>query len=164
MLPASKLVLAVDGLTASAAGTQVIGYVDRLGYDFVSLDVKIEAAATNAPTVLKLGDAAVTNVTSATDIVALTGGTATSSTVGFVIPALGTSAGNIMKLNCDCRGSEALPALRDGSGRRQRDRERHGEPVPARQGAGQHNRGWRDPRGQRLTTKKPRCCRNRRRW
>lgn len=76
-----------------ASGSTTSASVDRLGFDAARILVRLPAAsATNSSAkwgVLQLSEADVTNVSSATSIVAFTGTTnsVTSSTAGFVIAA-----------------------------------------------------------------------------
>lgn len=84
--------------------------IDTLGYEYASIDVCLGASNTtsNAPSVVKLGEAEVTNTSSMADIVAFTGKTATATDVGFLIPVTGvltaTSNVNMYRLNVDLRG------------------------------------------------------------
>jgi hypothetical protein len=80
--------------------------VDTLGYNYLVALVHVDTAATTSdiPTELKLSEADVTTVSSTSAIVALTGGTATSTSVGFVIPAADTSNSDVFALKLDLRG------------------------------------------------------------
>jgi hypothetical protein len=82
------------------------GRVDTLGYNYLIACVHVDTAATTSdiPTELKLSEADVTTVASTSAIVALTGGTATSTAVGFVIPAADTSNADVFALKLDLRG------------------------------------------------------------
>ncbi len=67
------------------------------------------AASSNRPTVLKVSHGATTTAASASDITKLVGGTATSTTVGYVIPyaqTTSTLAAKALKFNVDCRGKQ----------------------------------------------------------
>ena len=100
----------VDTSTTAAATTT--GYVDTLDtntnnkYEFCQFAYR-EATVnvvSNKPTVLKIQESDDTVVSNAVNIVALTGGTATSATVGFVITApANTSVTNMTVFNIDCR-------------------------------------------------------------
>ena len=88
MVPASKLATMVVPQTVTNAGT-LTGYVDTKGYDFATINLVSETvAATDIPTVMRLGqsDTTPTAFTDTTVITSFVGGTATSTTVGFVIP------------------------------------------------------------------------------
>jgi hypothetical protein len=78
--------------------------VDRLGYDFMTLDVYLTTVdnATNNPSTFKLGDGDVTNVSSASDITAFVG----DGSGGWTIPTMSTATttNNVVKFNVDCRG------------------------------------------------------------
>lgn len=95
--------------TAGATATGIIDTLDTttgIRYDFLCLALK-EATAdvvSNKPTVLKFTEDDTSNITSASAIVALTGGTATSATVGFTIAAANTSATTLTVFNIDLRG------------------------------------------------------------
>jgi hypothetical protein len=80
--------------------------VDTLGYNYLVLNVHVDtiAATSSKPNELKISEADVTNVSSTSAIVALTGGTATSTSVGFVIPAGDTSNSDVFSFKLDLRG------------------------------------------------------------
>jgi len=107
MLPASKFCIPVRGLTASNGGTQIVGYVDRKGYDFCSIDTYMTTvdAVGNHPTTFKLGHSDDTYVTNAADLTDFVGSTATSTSSGWVIPDFSTTTAtdNTVKMNVDCR-------------------------------------------------------------
>lgn len=95
------------GITAGATAT---ARFDTLGYDYIAIDTMLGTADTtsNSPTVLTLGEMDVTNTSSATTITAFTGGTATSTSVSWVIPVTGvvtsiTNGANVYRYNVDCR-------------------------------------------------------------
>jgi len=114
MLPNSKLIVPCAGLTSAGAGTDINCSVDMLGFDFLSLDIWLStfAAASTTLTTIKLGDGSVTNLTSATDIVAFTGGTSVTATTGWVIPtAMSTSVPTLLKFNVDCRSLDRYLTL-----------------------------------------------------
>jgi len=96
---------------SSTVGETVTCRIDTLGYDFCTLNLTMTstAASTNRPTVLKVSHGATTTAASATDITRLVGGTATSTSVGYVIPYAQTNstlAAQPLKFNVDCRGKE----------------------------------------------------------
>jgi len=103
----SKSVLMLASVS-STVGETVTCRVDTLGYDFLSINLNLTstAASSNKPTVLKVSHGATTTAASATDITALVGGTATSSTVGYVIPTANTNTTvpSVIKFNVDLRG------------------------------------------------------------
>ena len=106
MLPQSKQVIVMD-LVSSASGATGTGRVDTLGFDFVSIDtVMATSNATNPPTRLRLMESDDTVVTNFANIVPMTGGTATSATVGFVIPDSRTDTTTLygIKMNLDLKG------------------------------------------------------------
>lgn len=78
-------------------GATAQGYVDTLGYDFLTLDVVATTAdvVSNSPSVLKLQEGDTTS--SFSDIVGARGGT------DFTIPNALTSATNNYKFNLDLR-------------------------------------------------------------
>lgn len=77
----------------------------RDGYDYAKVMIHFGALATNAdvPTVMKISESDDTVVTNAVAIVALTGGTQTSTSVGFVIPATAVLGESVVELNIDLR-------------------------------------------------------------
>jgi hypothetical protein len=89
--------------SASTVGETVTGVVDRLGFDFVTIDLitTTVAATTNRPTVLKLAESDITDSTGYTDITALVG----DGTGGFTIPSWHTQTADAkaVKFNVDCR-------------------------------------------------------------
>jgi len=104
MLPASKFCIPIRGLTATATGTQITGYVDRKGYDFCSIDTYMTTsdAPTNNPSTFKLGHSDDTYVTNASDITDFVG----DGSGGWTIPSFSTATttDNTVKMNVDCRG------------------------------------------------------------
>ena len=114
MLPALKPVLCFADISKTAAATAT-GMIDTLGYDFLQLTLA-EATTnvvSNKPTVLKLTESDTTNLTDAAAIVAFTGGTALSATVGFVIATGNTSVTTLTTLNVDLRGRKRYIFLSD---------------------------------------------------
>jgi len=89
----SKGAVLIKPASIATNGTST-GKVDCRGFDYLTIDVIADTAAavTNKPTVLKLSEA---DGTSYADIVACTGGTVTSASVGFVFASMGTSASQI---------------------------------------------------------------------
>jgi len=81
--------------------------IDTKGYDQANIYVNIGTHATNGTTLqtLKVTESdTATSISSQSAIVALTGGTATSTSVGFVIPTVATAGpGTIVEFQIDCR-------------------------------------------------------------
>jgi hypothetical protein len=104
MRPSPKALVVLTPKSYTAAGTALSAALDVSGHDYLSLDVCLGTADTTShqPTVLKLSESDDTTTT-VTDIVAFTGGTATSTTVGYVIPAGDTSNATIIKMNVDLK-------------------------------------------------------------
>jgi hypothetical protein len=90
--------------SSTTAGATASGNVDRLGYDFVTIDVLLPTAdaVSNKPTVLKLSESDDTVVTNFANVSGFVGGT------DFTIPNAITAATSISQpyatLNVDCRG------------------------------------------------------------
>ena len=107
MLPQGKTAVMIQPVTVTNAGT-LTGYVDCRGYDFAEILVIGTTSATNeVPTVLKLTEHdTATAVASQSAIVAATGGTATSSSVGFVIgtPSATTTVPYTASFQVDLKG------------------------------------------------------------
>jgi len=113
-------------LPIASVATNATAYLSfsRLGnsaekFDYANILFHIGAAATTSAvmTTLNLKESdTVTSPSSMTAIVALTGGTATSSSVGFVIPAAQAAGGNLVEFQLDLRkrkkyvGLTATPA------------------------------------------------------
>jgi len=110
MLTSSKLLLDantgnIGALTAAATGTSA--NIDRLGYDFVTIDIAAttQAASTQAgsPTVLKLQECDTTVVSSFVDVVGFRGASATATNVDFIVGIGKVTGVNAYKFNVDCR-------------------------------------------------------------
>ena len=105
MLPALAPFLLFADISKTAAAT-ASGVVDTKGYDFCQINL-VEATTnvvSNKPTVLKITEGDTTVLTDAAAIVAFTGGTALSATVGFVIATGNTSVTTLTTFNVDLRG------------------------------------------------------------
>ncbi len=104
MKPASKAVIVLTPKSYSAAGTALSDPIDTSGFDYLTLDVALGTADTTGhqPTVLKLSESDDTTTT-VTDIVAFTGGTATSTSVGYVIPASDTANAAVIRFNVNLK-------------------------------------------------------------
>ncbi len=109
MLPDTKTIPMCEGLTMTSAGT-VMGTVDTKGYDFAEIDVIAGTgnAASTAVTTLRMCESDDTSTLSAyTDgdaVTAFVGAAATSTSAGFVLPALSSSKHNVYRFNVDLRG------------------------------------------------------------
>jgi len=109
MLPNSKSVVPFEGLTMSSAGT-VMGTIDTKGYDFASIKLVAGTgdAASTAVTTLRMCESDDTSsLTAYTDgdaVTAFVGAAATSTSAGFVLPALSSTKQNVYKFNVDLRG------------------------------------------------------------
>lgn len=107
----SKTFVMLHPTTAITAASVNFGRVDTKGFDYLTIDVVgISASAATQVTALGVGedDTAATAFTDTgvSRIVALTGGTATSSTAGFVLPTPQSAGayGNRYRFNVDLRG------------------------------------------------------------
>lgn len=69
-----------------ATNSSTYGYLDTLGWDHAKIVLISAAEATTSACALVMKITEGTNSTAASAVIALTGGTATSSSVGFVIP------------------------------------------------------------------------------
>jgi hypothetical protein len=108
MLPDTKTVLGAIEISCTAAATNFAA-IDTKGWDFLELDVVAGtgSAAETALTALRCGhsDTAPTDVTTdTTAIPAFTGAAATSTSAGFVLPALSSTKLNTYRFNVDLRG------------------------------------------------------------
>lgn len=101
--PVSKAVLVIAPVSKTNGATASASF-DTLGFDYASIDVAIPTAdtTTDGVSVLKVSESDDTTTT-VTDVVALVGGTATSATVGFVLPAGKTSGNTLVKMNIDLK-------------------------------------------------------------
>lgn len=95
-----KQIIVISQASTTNAAT-ASGNIDRLGFDFLTLDVLIATSddTTNNPTVLKLAESDDTVVSNFADITEFVG----DGTGGFTIPAAVTSGNNTLKFNVDCR-------------------------------------------------------------
>lgn len=100
MKPQSKQVIPFLAVSTASTATTA-GNIDRLGYNYMSLDVELTtASATTAPIALKLSESDDTVVTNFADITKFVGG----GTGGFTMPA-GPATENTwgVKFNVDLR-------------------------------------------------------------
>jgi len=88
---------------------------DAKGYDQANIYVQLGTHATNGTTVAtcKISESdTVTSISSMTDVVALTGGTVTSATVGFVLPLVAAAGyGTVVEFQIDLRKRKRFLAL-----------------------------------------------------
>ncbi len=118
MLPISKLHQMVVPTTVAAASTTT-GFVDTIGYDYAVVTlVGNTQVVSDIPTTLRLGqsDTAPTAFTDTTVITNFVGGTATSTSVGFVIPTPVTTTSSgvndySVKFNVDLKGRQRYLAV-----------------------------------------------------
>lgn len=102
-----QIVMPTTALTAASVGGT--GYIDTKGFDYLTIGV-LEHSVTETTQVgtFRVGeiDTVPTAYTDCTDIVALCGGTATSTTAGFVLPSPSSAytMGNVYRVNLDLRG------------------------------------------------------------
>ncbi len=106
--PANCKVASLWAPVSTSDNATVTGRVDTLGYSYaiVNLHRDTAAAVSSVPNELKLSHGDVTNVSSTAAIVALTGGAAVSTSVGFVIPAADTANADVFSFKCDMRGKK----------------------------------------------------------
>jgi hypothetical protein len=114
MMTEAKTIPLFEGLTMTSAGT-VSGQVDTYGFDeaLISLAAGTGDAASTAVTTLALyeNDTALTAATSGTMIYACNGAAATSTTAGFVLPALSSADQNTFEFHLDLRGRKRYIAI-----------------------------------------------------
>ncbi|MDI9433118.1 MAG: hypothetical protein QM570_15485 [Planctomycetota bacterium] len=110
MVPESKTVL-MHLADSAASGADVVGVVDTIGFNYLTVDVLTgtASAAETAVTALQLGETddstAHSDVTTDMDLIpAFTGAAATSTSAGFVLPARSSATTNIYRFNVDLRG------------------------------------------------------------
>ena len=108
MLPNTKTVLGAIEISCTAAATNFAA-IDTMGWDYLELDVVAGtgSAAETSLTALRCGhsDTAPTDVTTDTTSLAFaTGAAATSTTAGFVLPALSSTKLNVYRFNVDLKG------------------------------------------------------------
>lgn len=89
MMPNHKAVTAINGVSATNAGTVTSSVIDTVGADWCSIDVwgTTQAASTQAgsPSILKLQESDNTTATNFVDIVGFRGGSATATNVDFLV-------------------------------------------------------------------------------
>jgi len=98
-----------EGLTMTSAGT-VMGTVDTIDFDYAEIDVVAGTgdAASTAVTTLRMCESDDTSsLTAYTDgdaVTAFVGAAATSTSAGFVLPALSSTKQNIFRFNVNLNG------------------------------------------------------------
>ena len=103
MKPSPKAVIVIAPVSKTNGATASASF-DTLGYDHVTIDIVIPTAdtTTDGLSVCKLSESDDTTTT-VTDVTAFVGGTATSATVGYVLPAGVTAANSNIKMNVDLK-------------------------------------------------------------
>lgn len=103
MKPSPKAILVIAPVSKTNGATASASF-DTLGYDHLTLDIAIPTAdtTTDGVSVCKLSESDDTTTT-VTDVAAFVGGTQTSATVGYVLPAGKTSAQTLIKMNVDLK-------------------------------------------------------------
>jgi hypothetical protein len=112
--------IAINASSATAAGTITSSQIDTLqnGIKMESVSIAVIAATSNVvsnvPTVFKLQECDTTVTSSFVDVVPFVGGTATSATVGFLIPTTMLTATSLQPyavLNVDLKGRKRYLSL-----------------------------------------------------
>lgn len=109
MLPDSETKIMVEAGQCTSAGT-VVGTLDTYGADFAVIDViagSADAAVTQLTSLRMAEDDTQSAFTAHTDgdaVTSFVGATATSTSAGFVLPALSSTKQNIYRFNVDLRG------------------------------------------------------------
>ena len=109
MLPERKSIIMVEAGQCTSAGT-VVGTLDTYGADFAEIDIfagSADAAVTQL-TSLRMAESdtqsAFTAHTDGDAVTAFVGAAATSTSAGFVLPALSSTKQNLYIFNVDLRG------------------------------------------------------------
>ena len=114
MLPESQTIPMFEGLTMTSAGT-VFGTVDNIGFDFLAVDLEAGtgAAASTAVTTLRMAesDTLLTAHTGGDALTSFVGAAATSTSAGFVLPALSSTTQNTYRFNMDLRGRKRFISI-----------------------------------------------------
>ena len=107
MMPEVKVINLFEGCTMTSGAT-VFDAVDTKGFDacVIALVAGTGDAASTAVTTLQLceSDTDPTDYTDGTAVTSFVGAAATSTSAGFVLPALSSSVQNIFQMNVDLRG------------------------------------------------------------
>lgn len=105
--PALKPFLAINGASATAAGTVACTAIDTMGADWATIDLwgttQLASTQAGSPSVLKLQESDSTSATTFVDVVGFRGGSATSTSLDFLVGIGLTSGVNSYKFNVDCR-------------------------------------------------------------
>jgi hypothetical protein len=107
------MINAISGSTGDTISTPVAGQLDTKGFKRARIFIISTTQATNKPAAtLKLSESDDTTTT-VTDIVAFTGGTATSTSAGFVIPApsSATTVSPYLLMDVELRGRKRYLSL-----------------------------------------------------
>lgn len=113
--PQLKQQIAINAVSASAAGTVTSAAIDTLGYDWATIDLwgTTQAASTQAgsPSVLKIQESDVSN-SGFVDVVGFRGASATGAAVDF-LPAFSSvlTAVPVYKFNVDARARKRYLSL-----------------------------------------------------
>lgn len=100
-------VLIAPATVTIATNASTYGYLDTIGWEHAKIVVNTAKEATSSACAKVLAVTEGTNSAAATAIVAATGGTATSTSVGFVIPLYkGTAEGAAVVFDIDLRKRE----------------------------------------------------------
>lgn len=115
MLPQNNFAVSYMPLaTCATNATQTMSF-DTKGYEYLNCYVLLNTHATNGTTIqtLKFSEHdSTTTVASMTDIVALTGGTATSASVGYVLPTVAVAGtGGTIEFQIDLRARKRYLGL-----------------------------------------------------
>ena len=114
MLPDTKTLNLFEGISMTSAGT-VFGTIDTYGFDYCQIDLMAGTgeAASTAVTTLRLceDDTAPTAYTDGDAVTQFVGAAATSTSAGFVLPALSSTKKNIYRFNIDLRGRKRYLGL-----------------------------------------------------
>ena len=106
--PGNSKVASLWAPVSTSDNATVTGRVDTLGYNYAIVNIHRDTAAATSskPSELKLSHGDVSNVSSTSAIVALTGGAALSTSVGFVIPAADDTNADVFSFKVDLRGKK----------------------------------------------------------
>ena len=112
----AQCVIPVATVATNATAKMSFSKIGNSGetFDYANILVHVGTSATTSAVMstLKLSESdSVTSVTSMTDIVAFTGGTQTSTSVGFVIPTAQAGGGNLVAFQVDLRNRKKYLGL-----------------------------------------------------
>lgn len=87
--PQLKPVVAINAVSATAAGTVTSAVIDTLGYDWATIDVwgttQLASTQAGSPSIFKLQESDSTTASTFVDIVGFRGGSATATNVDFLV-------------------------------------------------------------------------------